>query len=374
MLIVRTLRPIKRLGAPSAASAARRSLTSSTKLSDPLRVLFCGSDDFSKYSLRALHELKQESPDTISSLEVVCRPDKRTGRGLKQVHEVPIKSDAQSLGLQLHQIDTFKGWNPPSPFDLIVAVSFGLLVPPRILNTAKYGGLNVHPSLLPDLRGPAPIQHALLQGRSHTGVTLQTMHPSKFDHGKILSQTTLPGIEIPEEATVQQLIDILGPLGAKMLKDGIQQGLFKHPETADSAHEADEANLVHASKITNEDAHVNWESWPAGKVSRYGRVLDLWDTTTYRACTGKDPLRVKFKGPWRVLDSSKISSDDLAYSRPGSPFVCRVEGEKGLQFAVETVNGYLMSPQSASIESKEPGKGLQVLTQGLQHARKNSWL
>ncbi|CAK1363349.1 Methionyl-tRNA formyltransferase, mitochondrial [Cercospora beticola] len=374
MLTARSLRPIKRLRAPSAASVTRRSLTSSTKLSDPLRVLFCGSDDFSRYSLRALHELKQESPETIGSLEVVCRPDKRTGRGLKQVHEVPIKSVAQSLGLQLHQIDTFKGWTPPSPFDLIVAVSFGLLVPPRILNAAKYGGLNVHPSLLPDLRGPAPIQHALLQGRSHTGVTLQTMHPSKFDHGKILSQTTLPGIEIPEEASVQQLIDVLGPLGAKMLKEGIQQGLFKHPEVADSANGVDEANLVHAPKITNEDAHVNWESWPAGKVSRYGRMLDLWDTTTYRACTGKDSLRVKFKGPWRVLDSSKISSDDLAYSRPGSPFVCRVEGEKGLQFAIETVNGYLMSPQSASIESKEPGKGLQVLIQGLQHARKNSWL
>lgn len=87
MLIARGLRPIKRLRAPSAASAARRSLTSSTKLSDPLRVLFCGSDDFSKYSLKALHELKQESPETIGSLEVVCRPDKRTGRGLKQVHE-----------------------------------------------------------------------------------------------------------------------------------------------------------------------------------------------------------------------------------------------------------------------------------------------
>lgn len=87
MLTARSLRPIKRLGSPSAASAARRSLTSSTKLLDPLRVLFCGSDDFSKYSLRALYELKQESPETIGSLEVVCRPDKRTGRGLKQIHE-----------------------------------------------------------------------------------------------------------------------------------------------------------------------------------------------------------------------------------------------------------------------------------------------
>ena len=256
----------------------------------------------------------------------------------------------------------------------MIAVSFGLLVPSRILNAARYGGLNLHPSLLPDLRGPAPIQHALLQGRTHTGITLQTMHPSKFDHGKILAQTPLPGVEIPEDASVDGMIEVLGPLGASVLKDSIAKGLFLHPEQADNANEIEESELVHAPKITSEDAHVDWESWPAGKVSRYGRVLDLWDTTTYRACTGKDPLRVKFEGPWRVLDSSKISSADLAYSRPCSPFVCHVDGEKGHQFAIETVNGYLMSPRSASIESKKPASGLQTLIEGLQKARKSSRL
>lgn len=281
---------------------------------------------------------------------------------------------AQTLELPLHQIDSFQRWSPPSPFDLVVAVSFGLLVPPRILNAAKYGGLNVHPSLLPDLRGPAPIQHALLQGRTHTGVTLQTMHPTKFDHGNILAQTPLPGIEIPEDASVDSLIELLGSLGATMLQEGITKRLFLHPEQADSASDINEADLVHAPKITSEDAHVDWTTWPAGKVSRYGRLLDLWDTTTYRACTGKPPLRVKFGGPWRVLDSSKISSADLAYSRPCSPFVCRVDGERGYQFAIETVNGYLMSPRTASIETRKPGTGLQTLIEGLQMARKNSRL
>ena len=200
------------------------------------------------------------------------------------------------------------------------------------------------------------------------------MHPSKFDHGKILAQTPLPGVEIPEDASVDGLIEVLGPLGASVLKDSIAKGLFLHPEQADNANEIEESELVHAPKITSEDAHVDWESWPAGKVSRYGRVLDLWDTTTYRACTGKDPLRVKFEGPWRVLDSSKISSADLAYSRPCSPFVCHVDGEKGHQFAIETVNGYLMSPRSASIESKKPASGLQTLIEGLQKARKSSRL
>lgn len=68
---------------------------------------------------------------------------------------VPIKNVANTeLGLNIHQIDTFTGWTPPQvhdqPFNMVVAVSFGLLVPPRILNSAKYGGLNVHPSMLPE--------------------------------------------------------------------------------------------------------------------------------------------------------------------------------------------------------------------------------
>lgn len=68
---------------------------------------------------------------------------------------VPIKSVAvDELDLPLHQIDTFTGWTPPcpagEPINLVVAVSFGLLVPPRILKASKYGGLNVHPSMLPE--------------------------------------------------------------------------------------------------------------------------------------------------------------------------------------------------------------------------------
>lgn len=77
---------------------------------------------------------------------------------------VPIKKVAgpDDLNLDIHQIDTFTGWAPPKPIDLIIAVSFGLLVPPRILNGAKYGGLNVHPSLLPESVTGAPRFIALL--------------------------------------------------------------------------------------------------------------------------------------------------------------------------------------------------------------------
>jgi methionyl-tRNA formyltransferase len=103
-----------------------------TKTYDPLRILFCGADEFSIASLKALHEEHVKRPDRISSIDVVCRPGKRVGRGLKTIREgtlstfkdqyawnyahsiiwsiVPIKAVATELSLPIHEIDTFKGW------------------------------------------------------------------------------------------------------------------------------------------------------------------------------------------------------------------------------------------------------------------------
>jgi methionyl-tRNA formyltransferase len=73
-----------------------------------------------------------------------------TVRDVAHTFVAPIRSIAQELQLKLHEVDTFKGWQPPDGINLVIAVSFGLLVPGRILNGAKYGGLNVHPSMLPE--------------------------------------------------------------------------------------------------------------------------------------------------------------------------------------------------------------------------------
>lgn len=100
----------------------------STTAHDPLRILFCGSEAFSIASLRALYRERVEHPDSIASIDVVCRPGKRVGRGLKAVREgkkslgpykfgtcpkwiiVPIRAVARELTLPIHAIDTFTGW------------------------------------------------------------------------------------------------------------------------------------------------------------------------------------------------------------------------------------------------------------------------
>ncbi|EME84857.1 uncharacterized protein MYCFIDRAFT_135231 [Pseudocercospora fijiensis CIRAD86] len=345
------------------------SLSAARKAHDPLRILFCGADDFSSHSLRALHELTEKHPETVASIDVVCRPDKRTGRGLKHTRQVPIKATAQSFNLPIHHLDTFTGWSPPSPIDLIVAVSFGLLVPGRLLRNARYGGLNVHPSLLPDLRGPSPLQYALMLRRNKTGVSLQTMHPTKFDHGIILAQDEY---HIPADCTLEHLASTLGQKGAVLLRSAIETAAFVDTEPAGIINAAGSEQIDHAPKITKEDSHIDWGTWAADKVIRYGRVFDLWDETLHQACFAGKSARVKYHGPWRVIeDSASVSLIHAgSASGPGQPIAFRQHGRKETNLAILTADGKLVVPSSASIEGRKEGGGIQALTQALSRSER----
>lgn len=382
------LRPICKL---RLFSVHRRCFSDEKKPYDPLRILFCGADEFSIYSLRAVQALKEQKPECVSSIDVVCRPDKRVGRGLKKIQEgafeeitqtstfacadllaVPVKSVAKELDLPIHQIDTFTGWTSPSPVDLVIAVSFGLLVPSRILKGATYGGLNVHPSLLPDLRGPAPIQHALMKGRTHTGVSLQTMHPSRFDHGMILAQTLHPGYPIPEDCTPEHLVEKLGQLSAEMLVKGIEEGVFVSPTPAVNGADP-EGKCEHAPKIQPEDRHICWSNWTADRIMRYDRAIGrLWDATTYQRCyahKGDTSKRVTFHGPWRQVSDEQVHEDGSSMMG-GQPVLCRVNGSKQRVLAMRTVDGNLLSPESVTIEGEQKGKGLASLIPALRTSSK----
>lgn len=173
---------------------------------------------------------------------------------------MPIRQVAvEELQLPTHTIDTFTGWTPPTPVSLVVAVSFGLLVPPRILSQTRYGGLNVHPSLLPHLRGPAPIEHAILKRYTHTGISIQTLHPTQFDRGTILAQTDLPGIAI-EQRSAQELENSLAPIGARMLVDVIKSGRYLPPlkHVGWCADPGEHDQFDRAPKITKQDSFIDF--------------------------------------------------------------------------------------------------------------------
>ncbi|KAF3047254.1 Methionyl-tRNA formyltransferase [Didymella keratinophila] len=246
----------------------------SRKHADPLRILFCGSDAFSIKSLLALDKARRETPGLIDEIHVAHRPAKPTGRGLKVLREVPIASTAATLSLPTHVFDTFTRWTPPFSYNLVIAVSFGLLVPPRILSAAKYGGLNVHPSLLPDLRGSAPIEHAILKCREHTGVSVQTLHPRRFDEGVVLAQTPKPGIKVSEGETREELGEKLGDIGAEMMIDVLKKGAFVEPSEGKGWYDG---VTDYAPKITKRDSFIDFGNMSVQEVLAVNRALgDMW--------------------------------------------------------------------------------------------------
>ncbi|KAF1946170.1 Formyltransferase [Clathrospora elynae] len=254
------------------------SMIASPRASKPLQILFCGSDGFSIASLRALVEARRDAPTLIDSIDVVHRPAKPTGRGLKTLRELPIKQvAAEELKLPTHAIDTFTDWIPPVSINLVIAVSFGLLVPPRILDHAKYGGLNVHPSLLPDLRGPAPIEHAILKTREYTGVSIQTLHPNKFDRGTILAQTPAPGIAIPRSITASQLEQQLAKEGADMLVEVLKSRKFVPPLENAAWYASSKGPIHYAPKITKQDRFIDFSKATLDHVLAIQHALgDAW--------------------------------------------------------------------------------------------------
>ncbi|KAL7799064.1 Formyltransferase [Trichoderma ceciliae] len=276
------------------------------KASDPLRILFCGSDTFSCESLRALHREHERNRQLIESLEVMVLPPRRTGRRFKQITEVPCKSAAEHLGLKIHQRETFRGWSIPEGTNLIVVVSFGIFVPSRVLDSAKYGGLNVHPSLLPHLRGPAPIHHAMMRDDKHTGVSLQTLDPKVFDHGVVLAQTPSPGLPVPPGVALQHLTEDLAKVGAEMLVQGLRDGLHVPPYT-DAGWMADQLKdkeLVHAPKVGKGKSQIRWLEWSATDFERFLNIFGtVW--TQARNDKGKSK-RVLF------LDAESVPSQDVA--------------------------------------------------------------
>lgn len=122
------------------------------------------------------------------------------------------------------------------------------------------------------------MHHTLLKNRPYTGVTLQTLHESKFDHGTILAQTPSPGLPVPSNATLQDLHDLVTPVAAEMLVQGLRDGVHVPPHQPARDNKIDDgADLSHAPKLGKSDRQIQWNGWTADDFVRHQRVLGpLW--------------------------------------------------------------------------------------------------
>ncbi|KAJ9660286.1 Methionyl-tRNA formyltransferase [Neophaeococcomyces mojaviensis] len=243
---------------------------------------------------------------------------------------------------------------------MIVAVSFGLLVPPRILNACRFGGLNVHPSMLPDLKGSAPVEHAILNGYTSTGVTVQTLHPSKFDEGKIVLQTPQPGITIPDSdrITAPELKSILAPIGAEMLVQTIRDGLYEQPQGYFDSPES----VKVAPKLSPESRHINFMSMEASHILRLNRAIGrLWVNVKGLGGDARD-LRLTFGSGMRLADSRDLgnSGQDLARELETGLLFASVKASENITdsaapLLVKTVDESILCIPQMTIAGMKPG-------------------
>jgi methionyl-tRNA formyltransferase len=228
-------------------------------------IVFMGTPEFAVPSLRALHGAG------FSILRVVTQPDRPSGRGRKPTPP-PVKQTALELGYAIDQplnvrdggyVQQLKVMAP----DFLVVVAFGQILSPAVLDVPRHGPINVHASLLPRYRGPAPIQWAILRGEQETGVTTMRM-----DHGVdtgdiLLSARTL----IDATDTSATLHDRLARMGAELLIEtlnGLRQGeLYPRAQK--------HAQATYAPMLKKGDGRIDWRK-PAEKIDRLVRAMDPW--------------------------------------------------------------------------------------------------
>lgn len=227
-----------------------------------LKIAFFGSDAFSVVSLARLNALKAGNPALISQLDVITRSIKPTGRNLKTLVDVPVGLYAGTHGLPIYRADSGNDILAlKSLYDLVVAVSYGRLIPGEFLAKARYGGINVHPSLLPQYSGSSPIQYALMEDAEKTGVTVQTLHPTKFDHGSIIVQSE--PVEIANNDDFSLLLARLAGVGADLLENVVVSGKFVDPQPVESTY-----HYSLASKIIPGKREVDWHRMTSRQIRR----------------------------------------------------------------------------------------------------------
>ncbi|MDD4088216.1 MAG: methionyl-tRNA formyltransferase [Tissierellia bacterium] len=230
-----------------------------------MNIIFMGTPGFAVPTLEKLHE------SSHNVVLVVTQPDKPSGRG-KKLKSSEVKETAERLSLKIFQpdkikkqenIDVLKSYNP----DVIVVVAYGQILSKDVLTLPKYGCINVHASLLPKLRGAAPLNWAIINGDTKTGITTMQMDTG-LDTGDMLLKTE---VEIDENMNVGELHDILMHKGADLLietLDKLEKGELLPQKQDDSL-------SSYAPMFNNENRKINW-SLSAKNIHNLIRGLSPW--------------------------------------------------------------------------------------------------
>jgi methionyl-tRNA formyltransferase len=243
----------------------------------PLRIVFCGTPAFAVPSLR--HLIAQ--PD-FQIVGVVTQPDRPRGRG-QQTAISAVKAAALEAGLSVYQPEKIKSDEAYDYFqshapDAVVIIAYGQIVPARLLEIPRLGWINLHASLLPKYRGAAPINWAIVNGETRTGlITMQI--DAGLDSGPTLLQYET---EIGPDESAPELSARLAEAGAPLVAETLRK--LDRGEITPTPQ--DDSQATHAPPLKKADGRIDW-SLPAQQIYNRIRGLDPWPgaSTTFRGKT-----------------------------------------------------------------------------------------
>ena len=208
-----------------------------------------GTPKFAVPILKAIHESEHKI------LEVYTQPANKSGRGQK-FNQSDIYNCAEQLNLSVRTPDTFESADEINHLkklmpDLVVVVAYGKILPPKLLKIDKVIFINIHASLLPKWRGAAPIQRAIMNSDTETGISIMKITP-RLDAGPVMLKEK---IKISKEITHQDLSEKLSEIGAKLILESIK--LIENNEA--NFIEQNESEATYAKKIQKKESKINWD-------------------------------------------------------------------------------------------------------------------
>lgn len=304
-----------------------------------MRILFMGTPDYALFSLKALYEAGEEI------IGVVTQPDKPKGRGYT-LTPPPVKVYALEKNIPVYQPTTFKDGAFAEELaalapEMIVVVAFGKILPKYVLDYPKYGCINIHGSLLPKYRGAAPMQRAIMEGETVSGVTSMYMAEG-LDTGDMLLKEE---VAITEEDNFESVHDKLGEAGARVLLrtvEAAKRGEL-HPE------QQDDSLATYAAKIDKAECRIDFSADVKVLHDRI-RGLSPFPLAFTTLPSGKmlKILRTKYERQAHAEEYGKVLRADkngIAVATCGGILVIEVatpEGKKA-QSAADLVNGRQIS-------------------------------
>ena len=251
---------------------------SNIKIEKELQIVFMGTPEFSVPVLQGLI-------DNYKVRAVVTQPDRKGNHG--QINISPVKKLAQDKAILVLQPEKIKedyqeiiNLKP----DLIVTCAYGQIIPKELIECPRLGCINVHASLLPKLRGGAPIHKAIIEGHSKTGITIMYMN-TKMDEGDIITQEEIPILDTDTASLLHDKLSILG-------KELLLKTLPSIINGTNSRIKQDSSQATYAFTLKKEDEKLNFNktarqiynqirglnSWPGAYCIFEGKILKVWDS------------------------------------------------------------------------------------------------